>query len=122
MTQEKAWLTRCALATLALGALSCEAKRSERACALLSLEECASQPYCSVVAAARVDEERGCRHPSEALACSALPDLDCGSALTLARDGDQQLFWLTSTCVPSGLREEHDQTLYEETSSWPECE
>jgi hypothetical protein len=123
MTREKApWLTRSVLATLALGALSCEAKRSERACALLSLEDCASQPYCAVVAAARVDEERGCQHPSEAVACSALPDLDCGTALTLGRDGDGQLLWFTSTCVPNGFSPEDDPSLNEQASSWPDCE
>jgi hypothetical protein len=122
MTREKAWLTRCALATLALGALSCEAKRSERACALLSLEECANRPYCAVMAAQRVDEERMCRNPSEPLGCSALPDQDCIAGRALARDGDGQLFWLTSTCVPNGLRLERDDDLLSETSFWPECE
>ena len=112
-------LIQCALALLALG---CEDKGSERACALFSIEDCSSRPYCAIVSARRVDEERRCQHPGEALACSALVDLDCGTAETLARDGDGQLFRLGSTCIPSGLREEHDSTLYVESGSWPECE
>ncbi len=113
---------RLILSALALCALSCDEKSSERACALFSVEECSSRPYCAVVGAQRVDEERRCQHPSQPLACSALADLDCGSAETLARDGDGQLFRLSSTCVPSGLHEERDTTLYTESSSWPECE
>lgn len=106
----------------ALCALGCSDKTSERACALLSIAECSSRPYCAVVAAVRMDEERACRHASEPLACSALVDRDCGTAETLARDGDGQLFWLADTCVPSGLHEETDTTLATQSSSWPECE
>lgn len=111
--------SRLSLAALALIALGCDARSKEKTCDLLSISECSSRPYCAIKHAQYANTEAQCLSPSQPVACTDLEQV-CDDALAVARDGFDQLFVLSNTCIPSGWEEEDDPT--GEIVNWPACE
>jgi hypothetical protein len=69
--------------------------------------------------ARRADTTAQCLAPSEPVACTDLKQA-CDDALSLALDGDDQLYVLSSTCLPSSWEAQSDPD--GAIVNWPDCE
>lgn len=76
-------------------------EQSSKACEDLSLANCEQRQDCRVIDGRKVYEAQQCLMSSEPLGCMPV-DVDCGDALTPAKDPSGQCYWFPSTCVPDG--------------------